>query len=621
MQYPIKSIVLLITVLLLSASCSKVTDAPDVNVLLILVDDMGYDDLNISNPDTMTPTPNMDEIAQQGVRFDRHYTDSTCSPTRSALLSGQNPARNGFRPNGRGLSPDVLTIADALKMYGYRTYHVGKWHTGNTVRQAWPDRQGFDHWFGFLDQWQLAEGLDDAGQVVFSDATYRDPWLRTDSGPPNKYEGHLTDILTDHAVSLIEDGAHSDQPWFINLWYFAPHDPIDPDDRYRAQYPDTPNGRYLALLNQLDDSIGRLMSALQSTGQADRTLVVLASDNGGTNYARDSNYPFRGEKVFYEEGSVRTPLLMRWPQHLPSGVVVSDTVTIYDIFPSIMSLLRLPIPRGLDGIDVTPAISGAALPRRPLFWEFYNNNHFGYSVLSLDGQWRLYKTWPWTDWETPPELFDLGTDRTGHLLAENPEVVNALESQYVAWHEQIHRVDVQLGPPDTQGRRMVTGADMQRTPGFGGFTFAIGAYPGGEEDGRNTVIAEQSGIWSLLSTNSQLSLQIGNWTIDAPVSLEPGCNSIVVAGDFERRITNWVGNDDAFEVRLYLNGNLVGELQESDKVVDEPFLEQPTYIGSDFQDGGEMNFRGNLTAPIFLNRSINLTEPLSVTDLGAELCP
>lgn len=621
MQYPIKSILLLITILLLLGSCSNGNDAPNTNVLVILVDDMGYDDLDISNPDTMTPTPNMDMIAQEGVRFDRHYTDSTCSPTRSALLSGQYPARNGFEPNGRGLSPDVLTIADVLKIYGYRTYHVGKWHTGNTVRQAWPDRQGFDHWFGFLDQWQMGEGLDEADQVVFADPTYRNPWLRTDSNPPSEYAGHLTDILTDHVVSLIEDGANSEQPWFINLWYFAPHAPIDPDDRYLSQYPDTPNGRYLALLNQLDDSIGRLMSALQRTGQADRTLVVLASDNGGTNYFRDNNYPFRGEKVLYEEGGIRTPLIIRWPQQLPPGVVVSETVTIYDIFPSILSLLRLPIPMGLDGIDFTPAISGTALPRRPLFWEFYYNNHFGYSVLSLDGQWRLYKSWPWTDWETPSQLFDLGTDYTGHLLAENPDVQSALESEYVAWHEQIHRVDVQLGPPDLHGRRIVTGADMQRTPGFGGFTFAIGAYPSGVENGLNTVIAVQPDIWSLLSTNGQLKLQIASWTIDVPVSLVSGCNSIVVTGNFEQRITNWEGNDDVFEVRVYLNGNLVGELQESEKVVGEPYLEQPTYIGSNFHDGGEMNFGGNLTAPIFLNRSVDLTEPLSVTDLGAELCP
>ncbi|HEY6130449.1 MAG TPA: sulfatase-like hydrolase/transferase, partial [Halioglobus sp.] len=280
------------------------------NILLILADDLGYHDLAINNDNTEIDTPNMDQIARDGVRFTRHYAATVCSPARAALLTGIYPERLGYLPNGRGISPEVVTLPERLKEEGYSTWHIGKWHIGNLDRMAWPDHQGFDHWFGFLNQWRLQDVHSESGELLLSAPTYNDPWLESDSAPGKKYSGHLETILTDKAISVISDLDRAQAPWFLNLWYMAPHDPIQPAAEFAQNYPNTSAGKYQALVNQLDYNIGRVTSHLDAIGALQNTIIVIASDNGGTNLQVNNNAPFIGLKTELTEGGTRTPLII-----------------------------------------------------------------------------------------------------------------------------------------------------------------------------------------------------------------------------------------------------------------------------------------------------------------------
>ncbi|GAG79028.1 unnamed protein product, partial [marine sediment metagenome] len=277
--------------------------------------------------------PNLDQLAKEGVRFTRHYASSVCSPARAALLTGQDPARNGYVPNGRGLSPQLITLPEALKGAGYSTWHIGKWHIGDLQRQAWPDHQGFDHWFGFLNQWRLA-GKQVNGEIELAKPRYLDPWLESDSEPAAFYPGHLENILTDKTITTIDELQALDSPWFINLWFYAPHTPIQPAIEFAEKYADTDAGRYKALVHQLDHNIGRVLNHLDNTGERENTIVVVVSDNGGTNRQIDNNFPYQGKKASYFEGGLRTPLIIQWPDSDTSGTVYSDIVSVQDIYPT-----------------------------------------------------------------------------------------------------------------------------------------------------------------------------------------------------------------------------------------------------------------------------------------------
>lgn len=318
------------------------------NILLIMVDDLGFNDLAINNDNDLISTPNLDQLAREAVRFTRHYATAVCSPARAALLTGQDPARNGYVPNGRGLSPQLTTLPEVLKEAGYVTWHIGKWHIGDIQREAWPDYQGFDHWFGFLNQWRLA-GKQINGEIQLATPRYTDPWLESDTEPGAFYTGHLENILTDKAIATMDGLLNSGSPWFINVWFYAPHNPIHPAKEFAAQFPGTDAGRYQALVYQLDSNIGRIIDHLDSTGQRENTIIVVVSDNGGTNAVMDNNFPYYGQKVTYLEGGLRTPLIIDWPGSDTSGKVYDDIVAVQDIYPTLLDSIALDLPANLDG--------------------------------------------------------------------------------------------------------------------------------------------------------------------------------------------------------------------------------------------------------------------------------
>ncbi len=182
------------------------------NILVIVLDDFGYNDL-ASNNGSDSPTPSLDDIAARGIRYTRHYTESSCTPSRVALLTGMYPARVGAHPFVSGIDHELVTLPESLAAAGYRNYMIGKWHAGDSHRESRPEFQGFQHWFGFVNQLYL-QMPGEAGPYRRAKPTYLDPWLEDEQGTRRQYHVHLTDILTDRALAVMRS---EQNPWFIYL--------------------------------------------------------------------------------------------------------------------------------------------------------------------------------------------------------------------------------------------------------------------------------------------------------------------------------------------------------------------------------------------------------------------
>jgi arylsulfatase A-like enzyme len=559
------------------------------NILLIMADDLGVNDISIYNGNTAIDTPNLDALAKDGVRFTQHYADSVCSPARAALLSGQHPVRTGFTPNGRGISPDLLTLPEALSDQGYATWHIGKWHIGETQRQAWPDYQGFDHWFGFLNQWLLAGDHRDENTPL-SGPRYNNPWLMGDTESPRYHKGHLEDILTDRALSALQTLADGEKPWFLNLWFFGPHEPVQPAPHFAQNYPDTGPGRYRALISQLDYNIGRVLKLLDQTGQRNNTIVVFLSDNGGTNRYVDSNYPYFGRKGSYYRGAVRTPLIIQWPRSEAAGSVYDGPIAIYDIYPTLMAATDLPIPPALDGLNLLPDITDGKTQQRELFWE----NILGFAMLSVDGSRWLSRN-PWMSPDEPIFLANLDNDPAGAIDEHKtyPGDVIRLDNRHHRWQRNIYQVNTEADLDDF-GHGELTAADFLRTPGYGEFTFAIGV-----ERGYQGNLARQDPIWSLRAkADGSVEARFQKVTLNGHPLSNDECYSLVVSGMFSPRIPGIPNVRNHMWLNLYIDGVLVDSYTGRGKM-DVKNTAAATIIGEPSKQG---NLR--LSEPVVLNTTV-----------------
>jgi len=574
-----------------------------------MVDDLGFNDLAINNDNADIDTPNMDQIAREGVRFTRHYAAPVCSPARVAFLTGMYPERVGFIPNGLGISPEIVTLPERLKEEGYTTWHIGKWHIGDLERTAWPDYQGFDHWFGFLNQWRLP-GKQFEGKLKLAFPRYQNPWLQGDSEPGRYFPGHLENILTDKAVEAITDLHAAKAPWFLNLWFFAPHAPVQPAAEFAGLYPDTPVGRYRALVNQLDTNIGRIFSHLDSIGALENTIIVVVSDNGGTLKGKglDSNAPFHGWKTRLAEGGLRTPLIIRWPDKSVNGQVYSDIISIEDIYPTLLAAIGVEPPEGLDGDSFYNSISRLEpAPQRELFWESTTDS---YGVLSADGRWRLYQ--PYTVWghRFEPRLYDLEQDPTGthQVQPAPPAQVTKMTDSYKAWYKDVHTVKTDFAPDGRRGG-VLTGMDFLRTPGFGEYTVGIGL----PSDLHGQLVA-QPGIWDMSRIGDKLVAQFGSLVLSGDIEDASACQSVVVSGSFRRQVASGIG-PDRITLALYIDGREVDSKEvETTLVVADPTLE--TIIG----DPEKVDIRNKLSPPVILNTRLDDYTPWTMDSFSQELC-
>jgi len=387
------------------------------NILIILSDDHGYGDISIHDGPCIQ-TPHIDRIASEGIRFTRFYANSSvCSPSRASLLTGRYPDRVGVPGVIRAcagsswgyFSQDAVTLPSMLNRAGYHSTLIGKWHLGLEPENH-PCRRGFDHFQGFLDGM-----MDD----YYTHLHFGRNFMRKDEAEI-QCEGHATDIFTEWAVDFIEGQARSDRPFFLYLGYNAPHEPIQPPDewfeRVRKREPDASpkRARYVALVEHMDDGIGKVLGALQRAGQLSNTLVFYTSDNGGRVEAGACNGPLRGQKGDVYEGGIRVPACAMWPGRIPEGVVADQVTLLMDLFPTVCEAAGVDVDHEIEGSSILPTLLAERqdLSSRILYWIRREGGIDGMRFLGLCqhavrlGDQKLMHNSPFD----PLELYDLGED-------------------------------------------------------------------------------------------------------------------------------------------------------------------------------------------------------------------
>ena len=346
--------------------------APLPNIVLIMADDLGYGDLS-SFAATDLKTPHVDSIATRGVRFTNYYANSTvCSPTRAALMTGKFSDLAGVpgvvRPDSDDsygyLDPALILMPQYLKRKGYTTALIGKWHLGLSSPNL-PNERGFDLFHGHL-----------SGMMDYYSHEHRGVSYLRHNETPISVDGHATDLFSDWAVEYLLGKQGSDTPFFMYLAYTAPHSPIQPPEdnvkRVKARDPelDDKRAQFAALVEHMDDGVGRVLDALEKTGQLQNTLVLFVSDNGGAEWFGADNGPLRGGKQDLFEGGIKVPGMAMWPGHIVPGTTRADVVLSMDWLPTFAALLDIDVAYRLDGRDMSAALLGGEMPAndRTLVW-------------------------------------------------------------------------------------------------------------------------------------------------------------------------------------------------------------------------------------------------------------
>lgn len=569
-----------------------------MNLLVLLADDLGVNDLGV-NGNKEVHTPNIDKIFKEGIVLDRLYVDSSCRPTRSALMTGLYPASLGFASEGFGISPDKPTLPRILKQNGYRTLHVGKWHLGYIDNEARPNALGYDYYFGFLDQGFL-RGPQTAQLVYRRPPTYFDPWLQENNAAPIQYNGHLQDIITQRAVDLIQH-AEPGKPWLLNVWFYAPHEPIEPASRYLQGIENpTPKDRYYGLVHQLDDNVGDILAVLEKSKMSQNTIVVFLSDNGGTNGDADNNFPFKGQKTTYLEGGVRVPGVIYWPGNKIGQIIYTPYVRHVDIVPTLLSALGIKSNATFDGIARWDEMSQGK-PRKNQaensFWEQETGFGYQYGVLTADGKWRY--TWNLFDPQMPEWLSEVDQIKTANdnvvTDVDNADVIKSMKSSYHIWHDKIRTLNLEKEPA---GKTVVkySGDDFQRTPGTAKFSIALGIKTANltKDD---VVIGRQPDIWAMSVNAEELKFDWMGIHLKGQFSPSQKCQSVVI---FTNSMYAGILSDKQSTVaKLYLNGIRVD--QKEIKTLQTPLIYPPTYIGQEVNEETKSKASVSVVNTLFRN--------------------
>jgi arylsulfatase A-like enzyme len=465
---------LLVWACLLSVAAPARAQSPrPPNIVLVLIDDLGWRDLGVTGS-TFYETPHIDRLAVEGARFSRFYAASpVCSPTRASVQTGRNPARLritnwiGGADAGRRLREpayaaalplEEVTLAEALAPAGYVSGYIGKWHLG--APPAMPRDQGY----------AVSRTVNHAGQP----GAYFPPYGTR--GQPNfvpDLEGdpagtYLTDRLTDEAVAFIE--AHRKGPFLLVLGHYAVHTPLQAQPDLTAKYetkaarlppvsgpallPEGPgaqtrqrqdHGVYAAMVESVDRSVGRLLDTLGTLGLERDTVVVFLSDNGGLSTLAGnaggptSNLPLRAGKGWLYEGGIRVPLIVRWPGRIPAGSIVDTPAITDDLLPTLVEFagLRPAAAQELDGVSLAPLFRGQAIPARPLFWHFPHYHGSGHTPAGAvrSGQYKLVE---WLE-DGRLELYDLQADEaeSRDLAGTLPAKARELRSLLQSWRARV----------------------------------------------------------------------------------------------------------------------------------------------------------------------------------------
>lgn len=430
-----RSILLIVVMIptLFACSASPSSQPAQPNIILIMADDLGYGGLS-SYGDPGYETPNIDGLAQKGLKFTNFYANApVCTPTRAALLTGRYQQRSGLEgviyvsgeTRQTGMAHEEITIAELLKEDGYQTGIMGKWHLGYKKKYN-PVHQGFDQFYGYV-----------SGNIDYhshyDNAGIYDWWHNTDS---LYEEGYSTDLITEHSLDFIEN--NKDQPFFLNVAHEAPHVPFQgrTDSAYR--FPDKDfsyygpvedqHRAYADMMRAMDEGVGRIMEKVKQEGLQDNTLIIFFSDNGGLEGYGD-NGPLRGYKTSLWEGGIRVPAIAWWPGKIDSGT--TDQVAMsFDFFPTVLELASVEKPDtlNLDGVDLSPVLfEGEPLPERELFWRYRGQK------AVRNGPWKLMIT------ENDTLLFNLEQDlaEQNDRSEQHPENVDRMMKKLSDWQQEV----------------------------------------------------------------------------------------------------------------------------------------------------------------------------------------
>ena len=434
--------------------------AKPLNVVFFLIDDLGWNDVGASGSDYYR-TPNIDKLAEDGMRFTNGYAAcNVCSPTRAAIMTGKYPARllmTQWLPSGRwdgkkerlregryisNLPLEEITIAEALREAGYKTAFMGKWHLGPEPYYL-PEHQGFDvnvagrdygapgsYWYPFEGSWNIptTNGLK----------------LFKDNPIGGKQGDYLVDLIATEGEKFVRD--NEDDPFFLMMSHYAVHTPLQGKPEKIAYYETIPENKrqgdphYAAMVESVDDSVGRIMNAVRDIGAEENTMFIFTSDNGG-HWKATRNAPLRANKGSNYEGGLRVPVIIRWPGAAAPGSISGELVTSSDFYPTILAATGLPLnpDQHMDGVDLTPVLKGIGpLTRDAIYWHYpHYNQHpesFAGSVIRK-GDWKLIERLDTNSLELYDLKSDVGEQR--NLAKRNPEKAKELFELLNSWRQDV----------------------------------------------------------------------------------------------------------------------------------------------------------------------------------------
>ncbi len=418
----------LLTLGLLLGWATKTIHAADKpNILILYADDLGWGELGCQGC-TDIPTPHIDSIAKNGLRFTQGYVAATyCSPSRAGLMTGRYPTRFGHEFNSThnavGLSAKETTMADRLKAHGYATAAVGKWHLGHQASNL-PTKRGFDEFYGTL-----------ANTPFFHPTNFVDTRVSNEVQKVEDDKFYTTDAYAERSVDWLEK--NKSKPWFLYLPFNAQHAPLQAPQKYLDRFPkitDEKRKLFAAMMAAMDDAVGVVLTKIRELKQEENTLIFFIADNGGpTQSTTSKNGPLRGFKMTTFEGGPRVPFLAQWKGKLPAGKTYDLPVLNLDVLPTALAAGGTPVESNakLDGVNLLPYLTGdnKARPHETLYWRF------GPQWAVRHGDLKLVVS---KGGSGEPELYDLTADigESKDLAKSQPEKVKQLQALYDAWNAE-----------------------------------------------------------------------------------------------------------------------------------------------------------------------------------------
>ncbi|MFH0758651.1 MAG: arylsulfatase [Bacteroidota bacterium] len=442
----------LLLAILSMVSCNSPTpEARKPNIIFIMADDMGYGDVGCYGQEIIQ-TPGIDRLAARGIRFTQHYAGNTvCAPSRCALMTGYHMGHAGIRGNKQAepsgqwpVSDETVTIAEILKEAGYKTGMIGKWGLGTDVNSGDPLKQGFDFYYGYLDQvlahnyfpeYLLRNGVREYldNEVQYLDTALWHKGLGSYSTKKNTYSH---DLMAAEALTFIRE--NRGQPFFLYLPFTIPHDNGEEPVGERQEVPDygiyqgedwtRESKGYAAMITRMDKDIGAILDLLSELDLAENTIVFFTSDNGPVPEREytdrfNSNGPWRGGKRYLYEGGIRVPLIVAWEGRIAPGTESDHISAFWDFLPTACDLAGTDIPEGIDGISMLPELTGNEQEsHESLYWEF---TEAGGAQAIRKGCWKLVRNQVISEPPGTIELYNLGVDpgEESNVATDHQEVV------------------------------------------------------------------------------------------------------------------------------------------------------------------------------------------------------